>query len=206
MHIWNPAVRSEILSQEFVSAYGSPDNYLPDKMKGADNTNRAMMCDMQSYLTEDIIVKMERASMAHSIEGRSPLLDYRVIELGASLPSKWKVQGDKGKVILRDAFKDMLDPYVADRQKRGFAIPIGEWFAGPLHSFLLSYLNSNTFTSRGIFNKDGVNKYINQNKDRYTDHGHRLWLLLSLELWFRMYIDSDDFMYCADNITLRRQT
>jgi asparagine synthetase B (glutamine-hydrolysing) len=144
--------------------------------------------DLDTYLPGDLLPKADLASMAASLELRAPLLDHRVVELGLALPDELKVRGRTGKLALREAFADLLPPRVAARGKTGFGVPLGRWFRTDLSQIANDVLLDN---GRGLFRRDEVERLLREHRDGRADHGHRLWCLLTLELWQRTYVDSN---------------
>jgi asparagine synthase (glutamine-hydrolysing) len=136
-------------------------------------------------------VKADRASMATSLELRSPLLDHEVLELGISLPDSLRLEGRRGKVALRRAFADLLPPELASRGKTGFGIPLGAWFRGPLRELTGDVLLGGRARARGQLRTDVVERLLAEHTSGRRDHGHRLWCLLVLELWQRAWLDAD---------------
>ncbi len=143
--------------------------------------------DVATYLPGDLLPKSDIASMAHSLELRSPLLDHRVVELGLALPDGLKQQGRVGKVALRRAFADALPPAVAERGKTGFGVPLAAWFRGELRELAGDVLLGG---SRGLLRRDAVERLLAEHNDGRADHGHRLWALVMLELWQRAHVDA----------------
>jgi asparagine synthase (glutamine-hydrolysing) len=139
------------------------------------------MLDVATYLPGDLLPKSDIASMAHSLELRSPLLDHRVVELGLSLPTRLK----RGKLALRRAFADDLPPVVAGRGKTGFGVPLAAWFRGDLRSLAGDLL----LADRGWFERRAVERLLEEHASGHADHGHRLWTLVMLELWQRAHVD-----------------
>src|SRR5262249_25671092 len=103
--------------------------------EAADTVGRLQELDVETYLPDDILTKVDVASMPHSLEARAPLVDHQVVELGASLPGWMKVRAGRGKVMLKRAFADLVPAEIVRRRKKGFALPIGRWLAGRLHGF-----------------------------------------------------------------------
>ena len=124
--------------------------------------------------------------MRCSLELRAPLLDRRVVELGLALPDDLKVRGRTGKWALREAFAADLPPEVAGRGKTGFGVPLERWFRDDLRDLAEETL----VNDRGLFRRTEVARLLREHADRRADHGHRLWVLLMLELWLRRYVDS----------------
>jgi asparagine synthase (glutamine-hydrolysing) len=142
--------------------------------------------DVSTYLPGDLLLKADLASMAHSLELRSPFLDHEVMALGLALPERLKVRGREGKVALRRAFAGDLPPDVATRGKTGFGVPLGRWFREDLREVARDVLA----TDRGWFRADTVTRLLDEHDSGQADHGHRLWCLLMLELWVREHVDA----------------
>lgn len=156
--------------------------------RGADPLSQLMELDVRTYLPDDILVKVDIASMAHSLEVRAPFVDHHVMELAASLPSPHKLRGLRGKFLLRQAFADLVPAPILKRGKRGFSLPLRRWFAEDLLGFARETLLSQRARERGLFEPAAVIRLI----DRHTrgeDHGDRIWNLLVLELWHREVAD-----------------
>jgi asparagine synthase (glutamine-hydrolysing) len=139
------------------------------------------LLDVATYLPGDLLPKSDIASMAHSLELRSPLLDRRVVELGLSLPARLK----RNKLALRRAFADELPPLVASRGKTGFGVPLAAWFRGELHDLARDVLSND----RGWFDRSAVATLLEDHAAGRADNGHRLWALVMLELWARAHVD-----------------
>jgi asparagine synthase (glutamine-hydrolysing) len=147
------------------------------------------LLDAETYLADDLLVKADLASMAHSLELRSPLLDREVLELGLALPDRLKQRGRRGKLALRRAFAAALPPEVAKRGKSGFGVPLGRWFRGDLRELARDILLDETARGRGLFHAGSVERLLGEH-DAGVDHAHRLWGLLILELWLRAHVDA----------------
>lgn len=146
--------------------------------------------DLHSYLPLDILTKVDRMSMAHSIEARPPFLDHKLIEFAATIPAELQLRNGTTKRILKRALRGILPDPVIDRRKRGFAIPLGRWFRGHLHEFVRDLLLSETSTRRGIFNREYIEGLIRGRAEgRGTDLDLELWTLISFELWCRTFLD-----------------
>ena len=144
------------------------------------------LLDLETYLPGDLLLKADIASMAHSLELRSPFLDHDVVALGLALPDTLKVRGREGKVALRRAFASDLPPQVAERGKAGFGVPLGRWFRKDLRELAGDVL----VNDRGWFRKETVEQLLREHQSSRVDHGHRLWCLLMLELWVREHVES----------------
>jgi asparagine synthase (glutamine-hydrolysing) len=149
--------------------------------------------DLETYLPGDLLLKADLASMAHSLELRSPFLDHQVVALGLALPDSLKVRGREGKVALRRAFADMLPDQVATRGKTGFGVPLGRWFRSDLRELAHDLLP----TDRGWFQPEGVRRLLDEHDSGRADHGHRLWCLLMLELWVREHVEAPALVAAA---------
>jgi asparagine synthase (glutamine-hydrolysing) len=147
--------------------------------------------DARTYLPDDLLVKADRASMASSLELRSPLLDHRVLELGLSLPDSLRWSGRRGKVALRRAFAQLIPKELASRGKTGFGVPLGSWFRGPLREVASDVLLGQRARMRGQLRPAAVERLLAEHVRGERDHGHRLWCLLVLELWQRSWLETE---------------
>ncbi len=152
---------------------------------GADPLSQALYFEATAKLTGDMLVKVDRMSMAQSLEVRCPLLDHELAELAASIPTAWKMRNGQGKAILVDALGDRLPASLRSRKKMGFGVPLSHWFRGPLRDFLRDHLLSGKFTGRGIASPVFVRQLIEEHESGRRDNSGTLWALLMLELWFR---------------------
>jgi asparagine synthase (glutamine-hydrolysing) len=157
-----------------------------------DPVTRAIVADLLTYLPGDLLVKVDMASMAHSLECRGPFLDHRVVELAVSLPveRKLRLRGGRSKVVLKQAFADLIPKPIMNRPKMGFGVPIDRWFRGPLKDELRSVLLDPVSTNRGLFRPEAVASLIDEHIQGKRDHAYKLWGLLMLELWFRHHLDA----------------
>jgi asparagine synthase (glutamine-hydrolysing) len=154
-----------------------------------DGVDAMLAADVAFYLPTDLLVKIDIATMANSLEGRSPFLDTALAEFVARLPSGFKVQGMRGKHLLRKVVADWVPAENLDRPKQGFAVPIAAWFRGELREMLADTLLCARFTERGLFEPDVVRELVEDHQEGRGDYAHHLWTLLMLELWFRSFID-----------------
>jgi asparagine synthase (glutamine-hydrolysing) len=145
--------------------------------------------DVQTYLPGDLLVKMDIATMAHSLEVRSPLLDHVLMERVARLPDTLKLRGRTPKALLKEAVRPWLPEAVIDRPKMGFGVPIANWLRGRLAELPHEVLLDRRAQERGIFRPDRVRSLIAEHRSARADHSPKLWALLMLELWFRTYVD-----------------
>ncbi|MDH4346834.1 MAG: asparagine synthase C-terminal domain-containing protein, partial [Thermoleophilia bacterium] len=190
VEVFSPKLRSELYSPELAGDLGQPRSAAsllgPPPYEGVSGLQAL---DARTYLADDLLVKSDRASMAASLELRSPLLDHEVVELGLSLPDSLKLDGRRGKVALRRAFADLLPREIADRRKTGFGVPLGTWLRGPLRDVAGDLLLDERARTRGRFRAGVVERLLTDHARGKRDHGHRLWCLLVLELWQRTWLE-----------------
>ena len=172
---------------------GSAEAALASRLRrfaGLPAHGRMMRLDFETYLPEDVLTKVDRMSMAHSIESRVPLLDNRVIEFAASLPSSLKIRNGQRKRVLKEAVRDLLPDGILERRKHGFGVPLGVWFRGGLSELLSDVLTSPRTRQRGYFESAFVERLIDEHRAGRRDHTLRLWQLMIFELWHRAYLDA----------------
>ncbi len=171
----------------------NPYNFLKDLFNNAPAENildRAMYADIMAYLPDNLMVKMDIATMANSLETRSPFLDHRLVEFNTTLPPEWKLKGfSKSKHILKETFKDYFPPKIMKRRKQGFSIPLGKWFRGDWQNYLKDVILSKKALSRGYFKEESIRKLVNDHVEGRVDHGYCLWALLMLEMWHKRFVD-----------------
>jgi asparagine synthase (glutamine-hydrolysing) len=135
-------------------------------------------------------VKIDIASMAHSLEARSPFLDHELMEWAAALPGDLKLRGAEKKILLRDALRGWIPNEVLDGPKRGFALPmVGDWFRGELRGYIAEVLTDPAATSRGYFRPERIEALVRTHLDSSEDNSHELWGLMMFELWHREFVD-----------------
>lgn len=159
-----------------------PDCLLPE---GADVLTQALYFEATAKLSGDMLVKVDRMSMANSLEVRCPLLDHPLAELAAGIPHGWKIAGGQGKRILIEALGDRLPAALLRRPKMGFGVPLASWFRGSLREFLWDHLGGGRFFERGIVEPGFVKNLLAEHHSGRRDNNRWLWALLMLELWFR---------------------
>lgn len=156
---------------------------------GSGVIDSTLLADQMTYLPNDLLVKVDIASMAVSLEARSPFLDHNLIEFAASLPEDLKVNQYKTKYLLKKVAARLVPPEVIYRQKMGFGVPIGRWFRGDLKDLVYSTLLSEQATKRGLFKSESVKRLLDRHVSFEEDASHQIWTLLMLELWFQRFID-----------------
>ena len=158
-----------------------------DKLDGADHLTRMLYTDVKTYLPGDILVKVDRMSMANSLEVRAPFLDYRVVEFAASLASHYKINGTSKKYLLRKAFAQLLPQHILNRKKHGFDVPLSHWFRHELRTMAEECF----FDSERMplyFSLPGLKQIWEEHQTEKADHGTLLWSLLCFALWQREYL------------------
>ena len=159
------------------------------RANGASIVDTALLTDLMTYLPNDLLVKVDIASMAVSLEARSPFLDHHVIEFAASLPAQMKLRRFTTKYVLKRVLKQLLPKENLHRRKMGFGVPIGHWFRGKMQPFLREVLLSEKALRRGLFRREAIEGLIEDHVGCKRDYAHQLWTLLMLELWFQRFID-----------------
>jgi asparagine synthase (glutamine-hydrolysing) len=154
-----------------------------------DPLDRSVAIDFASYLPDDILVKLDRMAMASSLEGRAPFLDHRLVDFAVRLPRRMRIRNGRGKHILRRVAARWLPPEVLNKPKQGFAIPLRQWFQGPLAGLAGDLFSSQAFRERGMLRPAAAQKYLDAHLRGEADHGEVLWLMVALELWARRYLD-----------------
>jgi asparagine synthase (glutamine-hydrolysing) len=155
-----------------------------------DLVTRLQSVDTRLYLAEDILTKVDRASMAVSLEVRAPFLDPRVAEFAASLPSNYKLRGHKTKYILKRAVKELLPPFVTKRSKKGFGVPVAEWLKEKLRPLARDLLAPERVRRAGVFNPDYIARLQDEHERGVANHRKLLWTLLMFELWHESFVET----------------
>ena len=172
---WMPPADSGFLARKLAHC-------LPGNRSGI--LTQALYFETAARLTGDMLVKVDRMSMANSLEVRCPLLDHRLAELAARIPHAWKLRNGRGKDIFIQSVGDRLPREILHQPKRGFAVPLGKWFRGPLRNLVWDHLTGPSFLNRGMVSPGFVRHLLEEHDRGRRDHSHQLWSLLMLELWF----------------------
>ncbi len=167
-------------SREYVRRYLTPGDgaYL----------HQLLRLDMAGWLPDDLLVKVDRMTMAHSVEARVPYLDHRVVEAVMRLPASWKLRCFAGKRLLRDVARSVLPDEVVRRRKTGFAVPVGQWAADEMRGLVQEALGEAAVKRRGLFRPEAVAPLLNATEYNMFQR-RQLWTLLCLELWCREFMD-----------------
>jgi asparagine synthase (glutamine-hydrolysing) len=169
-----------------------------DRYGGLPWPSQMMRFDAETYLPEDVLTKVDRMSMAHSIESRVPLLDNDVIEFAAALPASLKIKDGRRKHVLKEVAATLLPPEILSRPKQGFGVPLGVWFRGGLRELFADTLLSPSSLQRGYFQASFVRQIVHEHLSNKRDHTLRLWQLVVFEKWHRQYLDRETSRDSAD--------
>ncbi|MEO0438344.1 MAG: asparagine synthase (glutamine-hydrolyzing) [Pseudomonadota bacterium] len=170
-----------------------PKQITVDAYNGCDGPNhlaKILYTDLKTYLPGDILVKVDRMSMAHSLEVRAPLLDYKLVEYAARLPSSMKIQYGEKKWALKQVFSPKLPTEILDRKKMGFSVPLDEWFRGDLKGIWERTVLQAADGLPNFFSQDTISSLWDAHQRGRRDHGALLWSLLIFQLWWNEYMDS----------------
>ncbi|HMM81119.1 MAG TPA: asparagine synthase (glutamine-hydrolyzing) [Pyrinomonadaceae bacterium] len=195
MSTFKPKVKEEIYTPEFsreVAGNAAIDllgNWFR-RANGSGVLDATLLTDQMTYLPNDLLVKVDIASMANSLEARAPFLDHKVIEFAASLPENLKMPRYRNKYLLKKVAARLVPREVIYRRKMGFGVPVGHWFRREMKDFVRDVLLSESFRKRGIIRPEAVEKIVDQHINGIVDHAFPIWTLLMLELWYRRFIDN----------------
>jgi len=192
LQIFPESLRAELYTEGFMKQLSGEDpfeflNRAWVRSGGRDVVTKASLADLETYLPCDLLTKVDIASMAHGLEVRQPMLDYRLVEFASSLPVKMKFRGRQGKLILKEAFGSLVPQTVWTRRKMGFGVPIAGWFRGPLKPMVHDLLLSPSARINAFFRPETVAKLVSQHEAMVQNHAYRLWNLLVLEKWMRRW-------------------
>ncbi|NUQ66135.1 MAG: asparagine synthase (glutamine-hydrolyzing) [Pirellulales bacterium] len=192
--IFGEARRADLYTEDFLASLPDADplrflQQAQQRSSQRDPVTSISLTDLVTYLPCDLMTKVDIASMAHGLECRQPLLDYRVVELAARMPLGLKFRRGRGKRIFIDTFADLLPQEVRHRPKMGFGVPLDHWFRGPLSGFAREVLLDSHTVGRGLFREEAVRGLLVDHVAGRFDHAYRLWSLLFLELWQRRWLD-----------------
>ena len=173
-------------------------------MTTGDPLERFLYLDSKTYLPGDILTKVDRMSMAVSLEARVPLLDHELIEFVARMPASLKMRGDESKYIFKRAVADLVPKEILTRSKQGFGVPIGEWINDQLRERTHDTLRDRVTRERGYFRPEYIDVLLAEHERGRRDHSAALWTVLMFELWCRAFIDNagPSVARCAGQSTL----
>jgi asparagine synthase (glutamine-hydrolysing) len=161
-----------------------------DAASGVDLLDRMQEVDIRTWLPNDLIPKMDIATMAHALEARSPFLDHQLMEFAASIPAELKLPGMRKKGLLRDAVRPWLPAEILDRPKQGFCVPMAEWLRGDLRAMASEVLLDRATLDRGYFREAAVRTLLGRHERSEADNSNMIWALLVHELWHRELVDA----------------
>jgi len=192
--MFEPDAKTRLYSGDFAASVRHADPFAAfrdayRRCRSIDAVDRGLYVDVHTYMVDDVLTKVDRMSMAVSLEAREPLLDHRLLEFAARVPAALKLKDGRGKHLLRRALEAKVPREILARGKQGFEAPIGEWLRGPLAPMADELLGDGRLRGRGIFNDGEVTRLWTEHRGGRADHRHRLWQLMMLELWFRQFID-----------------
>jgi len=209
---WNGSFSAAQQAQFVLHRNGgaSAKNLFDSDLPAADENgslNRYLAFDQRYYLSDDILQKVDRMSMAHSLEVRPPFLDHRIVEFAARLPERMKIDGRRHKVVLKRLMQDKLPASVLRRSKTGLDIPTHDWFRGTLRPLLMDTLNAVALDETNLFRRESIEYFIKQHMERRANLGYHLWGLLILFLWIRHWnIQTASVPQVAEKIVARAFT
>jgi len=195
--IFNEKEKEDIYTEDFRKKVeiNDPLDFMLKKFEESgteDPLEQLLYVDINSYLPEDLLVKMDIATMANSLEARVPFLDHKFMELVAGIPSQLKMKGSMTKFILKKAFSDLLPEAILKRKKMGFGVPISRWFRNELKDDVFDILLDIRTLSRGYFREKGIKRLLDEHTALRYDHSAKIWALLVLETWFRVFMDREN--------------
>lgn len=181
--LWRPEVAARLRGPDAVGLLAASF----DGARATSFLDRTLAVDVLNYLPGDLLVKSDRMTMAHGLEGRSPFLDHEFAQWANRLPERMKIRGRTQKYLLRKAFERDLPASILSRGKQGFGIPLGLWFRGPLRGWAEDLLLAPEARIHGLFRHAAVGRLLQEHASGITDHGKRIWTLAALELWLREF-------------------
>jgi asparagine synthase (glutamine-hydrolysing) len=184
---WNGTFTEEQKQEFFRFADSGPMADLLAGMPAGKGLQPFLDFDKRYYLADDILYKVDRMTMAHSLESRPPFLDPRIVDFAARLPERFKLNGTKSKYVLRHLMKDKLPPNVMRRPKIGFDIPVHDWFRSVLRPLLVDTLSEDAVRASGLFRWNAVERMIQDHLERKANLGYHLWGLMVLLLWMKKW-------------------
>ena len=159
-----------------------------DKISEFSNLSKLLIFDFKYYLPDDILVKVDRATMASSIEGREPLLDHRIVEYAAQIPDNLKIRGDNKKHILKEILHEIMPKELLDRPKKGFGVPLHDWFREDLKVYLFDYILDRDINKQGFFNGEYVKRRVNSYIEGNYNDWDFTWHMLVFQMWYYTWI------------------
>jgi asparagine synthase (glutamine-hydrolysing) len=175
-------------------------NYF-DEMAGLESLDQLLAVHAKTSLPGDLLVKTDRMSMANSLETRSPFLDQDLLQFAVRIPPDLKLRGMTTKYILKRMLEGLVPRKIIQRKKHGFAVPVGHWFRTIYKEYIRETLLAPDAMRRGYFNEETLRRLIDEHQSGKRDHGHRLWALLTFEMWHRIFIDQEVSPWLSSRLT-----
>ncbi len=190
--------KNRLFTQKAIFEVGEPDS--TEKVLGffdaecvSELVDRMLYTDVMTRLPDHLLVILDRMAMAHGLEGRSPYVDYRMVEFAASIPSGLKLKGRRLKYILRRVASRYLPRELIGRRKQGFGFPLAEWMRNELAGFVRGLMRESRFVQLGIFNREEIESILDEHIGGKWDHNFRIWVLINLEFWYRLFFEGQTF-------------
>lgn len=192
IQIFSERMRADLYNESMIEQLPDEDPFeffeaAWDVTRSRDLVTKPSIADLLTYLPCDLMNKVDIASMAHGLECRQPFLDYRLVEFAASLPSRLKMRGGRGKLLLQDTFGSLLPRQIWTRKKMGFGVPLGSWFQNELRQLTEERLLGDEARIHAYFRPDSLSRLVNEHMTGKVNHCYRLWNLLVLETWLRRW-------------------
>ena len=162
--------------------------HLPVMSKLTD-LNRMLLVDYRTYMPDDIFVKVDRAGMAVSLEGREPLSDHRLVEFAAQLPDHYKMKGNEQKIILKNIVHKYVPKELMDRPKMGFGVPVADWLKTDLRFYVDEFMNDAEFAKHDLFHKEGIDHIKRKFFEGDRNYNAIFWYLLMFQMWYKEWMD-----------------
>ncbi|MDX1520601.1 MAG: asparagine synthase (glutamine-hydrolyzing), partial [Anaerolineae bacterium] len=179
--LYSPHLRAEVDDLSVAAYFEEIFSQAPSP----DPLAQQQYVDIKTYLAENILTKVDRMSMAASLEARVPLLDHRIVEFAVNLPAEFKLHRGRTKILLREAMRTCLPDLVLEKPKQGFSIPLKHWLRESLKPLMQDLLSQSCLRQRGYFNPQTVTRWMEEHEQGRYNHSHRLWALMVFELWHR---------------------
>lgn len=193
---FTPALKEELFTAE-ARAQVDDDDSLAKILRwfdadGVDDlVDRMLYTDLNTRMPDHLLPIVDRMSMSHSIESRPPLIDYKVVEFAARIPGNMKLQGRDLKHILKVVARRYLPAELIDREKQGFGFPLARWMRTDLAPFMRNLFAESRFIEQGVFERATVQRLLDEHINGVADHNFRLWILINLEFWHRLYFENE---------------